>query len=54
MSRAKNARPRTERRGVMTSLIALGAVLFTAALGAYGLLVLVLLPADDDDIDTEA
>lgn len=29
----------------MTSLV---------ALGAYGLLVLVLLPADDDDIDTEA
>ena len=24
------------------------------ALGAYGLLVLVLRPADDDDIDTEA
>ena len=54
MSRAKNARPRTERRGWVTSLIALGAVLITAALGAYGLLVLVLLPADDDDIDTEA
>ena len=38
----------------MTSLIALGAALFAAALGAYGLLVLVLLPADHDDIDTEA
>ena len=38
----------------MTSLIALGAVLVAVALGAYGLLVLVLLPADDDDIDTEA
>ena len=38
----------------MTGLIALGAVLFAAALGAYGLLVPVLLPADDDDIDTEA
>ena len=38
----------------MSSLIALGAVLFAATLGAYGLLVLVLLPADDDDIDTEA
>ena len=40
----------------MTRLVALGAVLIAAALGAYGLLVLVLLPADDDDddIDTEA
>ena len=38
----------------MTSLIALGAALIAAALGAYGLLVLVLLPADDNDIDTEA
>ena len=38
----------------MTSLLALGDVLFAAALGACGLLVLVLLPADDDDIDTEA
>ena len=54
MSRAKNANLRTGKRGGMTCLIALGAALFTAALGAYGLLVLVLLPADDDDIDTEA
>ena len=38
----------------MTGLIALGAVLLVGVLGAYGLLVLVLLPADDDDIDTEA
>ena len=38
----------------MTRLVALGAALIAAALGAYGLLVLVLLPADDDDIDTEA
>ena len=38
----------------MTSLIALGAVLFAATLGAYGLLVHVLLPADDDDLDAEA
>ena len=38
----------------MTGLVALGVALFATALGAYGLLVLVLLPADDDDIDTEA
>ena len=36
------------------SLLALGAVLVVVTLGAYGLLVLILLPADDDDIDTEA
>lgn len=37
----------------MTNLIALGAVLLVGVLGAYGLLTLILLPADDDDIDRE-
>ena len=36
------------------SLLALGAVLVVVTLGAYGLLVLILMPADDDDADKES
>ena len=35
------------------SLLALGAMLVIGTLGAYGLLVLILMPADDDDADKE-
>ena len=36
------------------SLLALGAMLVVGTLGAYGLLVLILMPADDDDADKES
>lgn len=35
-------------------LLALGAVLVVGTLGAYGLLALILMPADDDDADKES
>ena len=35
------------------SLLALGAMLVIGTLGAYGLLALILMPADDDDADKE-